>query len=141
MPDNPLAKKLLIKPGNRLLVLNSPGGYLALLGDLPEGAVLDTNPQGAYDVVQAFAHSKADADRLVPIALEALKPGGVLWFCYPKGTSKVKTDVTRDKGCGAMWGRGLGCHRPGFDRWSWSAGRFRPSSDVNSGRRQGASTP
>ena len=28
--------------------------------------------------------------------LDKIEPDSVLWFAYPKGTSKVKTDVNRD---------------------------------------------
>ena len=29
-------------------------------------------------------------------AFSTARPDGLLWLCYPKGTSKVKTDVNRD---------------------------------------------
>ena len=35
--DNPLAKKLLIRSGSRLLVRNAPPGYLEKLAPLPDG--------------------------------------------------------------------------------------------------------
>ena len=134
MADNALAKKLLIKPGHRVLVLNAPDGDAALLGDLPEGASMEASPQGTYDVVQAFAHNRADVDRLTPVALRALRPGGVLWFCYPKGSSKVKTDITRDKGWDAMWSEGwVVIAQVSLDD-TWSAGRFRPLGDVKSSK-------
>ena len=34
----PLAKKLLIKPGNTIAPINAPKNYKALLGELPDGA-------------------------------------------------------------------------------------------------------
>ena len=33
-----------------------------------------------------------------PKAAKALKPESMLWISFPKGTSKIQTDLTRDKG-------------------------------------------
>jgi hypothetical protein len=35
---------------------------------------------------------------LAPQVISALKPESLLWICFPKGTSKTQTDLTRDKG-------------------------------------------
>jgi hypothetical protein len=32
------------------------------------------------------------------MAAKALKPESMLWITFPKGTSKIQTDLTRDKG-------------------------------------------
>jgi hypothetical protein len=37
---SPIAKKLLIKPGMRVMVLNAPGEYFRKLEPLPEGVAL-----------------------------------------------------------------------------------------------------
>ena len=62
----------------------------------------------------------------------ALKLGGLLWFSYPKKSSKVETDITRDVGWDALGSTGL---RPvtqvAIDD-TWSALRFRPVVDVKS---------
>ena len=42
MPDTPLSKKLLIKPGYKLLVLNAPDGYLEMLNPLPDGTEVES---------------------------------------------------------------------------------------------------
>jgi hypothetical protein len=124
--ENPLAKKLLIKPGHRVAVLNGPPGFHDRLADLPERVELATQPDGARDVVLVFVLDSAELDRLAPQALAATKRQGALWVAYPKKTSKVKTDLSRD----VSW-------RPlcdaGFEVVSaisiddvWSALRFRP---------------
>jgi hypothetical protein len=130
MTDTPLQKKLGIKPGQTLLVLHAPEGYLHLLGVLPEGATLSTNAQGTGDFVQVFVRERADVSRTAATAVQALKPGGLLWFSYPKKTSGVKTDITRDHGWDDLLSAGL---RPvtqiAIDE-TWSALRFRPLSEV-----------
>ena len=133
MPESSLAKKLGIKPGQKLLILHAPEGYLRQLGELPEGAVvqtMDEGGEGSYDFVQVFVRNRADVDNFGARAVAALKRGGLLWFSYPKQSSKVETDITRDSGWGSLGTAGL---RPvtqiAVDD-TWSALRFRPTADV-----------
>lgn len=129
MLDAALAKKLRILPGNRLLLLNAPDGYSATLA-LPEGVTVETDPAGAYDVVQLFARTLADVDRDLPAAIAATRPRGMLWIAWPKKTAKLPTDLTRD----TLWPR---VHETGWNGVAaisidetWSALRFRPNDEV-----------
>lgn len=54
--------------------------------------------QGKFDWVQIFVKNKAELDKLAPKAIQALKPESLLWISFPKRTSKIQTDLTRDKG-------------------------------------------
>jgi hypothetical protein len=135
MSATPLAKKLLIRPGNRVLLLNAPDVVRAALAPLPEGMELLTAPGAACDVVLLFARTRAELEPLAPLALAGLREGGVLWGCYPKGSSKVQTDLTRDRGWEVLTSAGWeGVTSVSIDS-TWSATRFRPSSGV--GRRGG----
>jgi hypothetical protein len=134
MNPSPLARKLGIKAGHRVLVTGAPGGYLEELGDLPEGTSLSTQPEGEpYDVVQTFVRDRAAIDEAAPEALGALKPGGLLWFAYPKKTSSIKTDISRDVGWDALTSAGWACIAQLSIDDTWSAGRFRPTADIKRG--------
>jgi len=133
LADTPLSKKLGIKPGYALLILDAPDGYRTRLDPLPAGVRIGTValPDGPFDLVQVFVRSKADVTRHAGAALAALKPGGLLWFAFLKKSAKVQTDVSRDTGWDAL-------HAAGWEIVSviaiddtWSAGRFRPASAVN----------
>jgi hypothetical protein len=65
-------------------------------------------PGEYFDVIQAFVRDRDDVDEMTELVLEALKPGGILWMCYPKRTSKVPTDLTRDDGWYPLDQAGLG---------------------------------
>jgi len=93
-----LAQRLLIRPGDRALVLNPPDGLLQRLTPMAEGAQFVTASEGVHDVVLAFVASRAEIARVAPTALTALRPGGMLWFCYPKKSAGIRTDVDRDHG-------------------------------------------
>lgn len=124
-----LASKLRI-PAGRLLFLNAPIGYVESLSDLPADAQVSTTPQGQFDFVQLFVPDSTAFAELGPQALGAVTYDGLLWVCYPKGGSKVKTDLNRD----VLWrlaeSRGL---RPvaqvSIDE-VWSAIRLRPPEKV-----------
>lgn len=133
---NPLAKKLGIKPGYKALVLNAPEGYVQTLEPMPEGAEVVTAGSGKYDFVQLFVYNKADVDKSGLAAWENLKPGGLLWYTYPKKTGKIKTDITRDVGWEKIIEAGFGPVAMVSLDDTWSAFRFRPNSEVKS--RQGS---
>jgi predicted CoA-binding protein len=94
--DKTVAEKLMIKPGRRVLFVNPPLDYAALLGGLPDGVAVLAGPNEAADVVQVFVASRKELDEELPRLKGALKPNGMLWVTYHKGTSKVKTDINRD---------------------------------------------
>lgn len=98
MSDNPLVKKLKLKPGARAVVVNAPPGYIESLTPLPKGATLLEALDGKFDWIQAFIKDKSQIDALAPTLIESLNPNSLLWICFPKGTSKIQTDLTRDRG-------------------------------------------
>ena len=131
MTISPLARKLLVKPGHRMTVINAPPGYADQLQPLPEGVELVDRPETPVDVVQVFLRDSADLERAAPAAVKAMKPDGLLWVCYPKGGKKAGTDLNRD----ILWERmgkqsGLvGVTLVAVDG-SWSAMRFRAADKV-----------
>jgi hypothetical protein len=102
MPDNPLSKKLKLKPGQRAAIVGAPDGYVEALRPLPEDAELSQQLDGMFDWVQIFVKSQAELERMLPRVRAALKPASLLWIAFPKGTSKIQTDLTRDKGWDAL---------------------------------------
>lgn len=130
MSITPLAKKLRIQPGQRIMVLNAPPGTLEKLGDLPEDVQLMDEPVEELDLVHLFVRNIAELDELGPTAIKLVKFDGVLWISYPKKRSKLETDISRDVGWKIMAENGL---RPvtqvSIDE-TWSSLRFRPVEQV-----------
>ncbi len=120
-----LAKKLLAKPGHRVLLLNAPPGARELLEPLPDGAACDTSPDGVYDLVLWYAAGRTELERLAASALAARKPDGLFWVAFPKGSSRAQTDLTRDRGWDVLNAAGLrGVTLVSVDD-RWSAFRLR----------------
>lgn len=96
MPTKPLAERMHLRAGERLLLVGAPDGYAAALG-APESVEVTNMPEGTFDVIQVFVTTRtaleAEASRLKAL----LNPDGKLWFTYPKGTSKhLSADINRD---------------------------------------------
>ena len=90
-----LARKIKLKPGSKAAVIHAPENYLQ---ELQHDTEVSTALRGKYDWIQVFVRTKADLDVLAPKAASTLKPESILWITFPKGSSKVQTDLTRDKG-------------------------------------------
>ena len=95
---SPLAKKLKLKPGTRAAVIGAPDGYLAHLGPTPDAVVSETLDGGPFDWIQVFVRTSAELGEIVEPLTAAIAPTGHIWISYPKGSSKMQTDLTRDKG-------------------------------------------
>jgi hypothetical protein len=96
MSDKPLSQRLLIKPGKTVLLIDPPPSYEVELGQLPDGVRLTREPYAPVDIIQAFLRDRQALERELPRLKGLLKPGGLLWVTYYKGTAKVKTDINRD---------------------------------------------
>jgi len=85
---------------------------------------------GSFDFVQLFVKNSAELNRYASKAIRAVKHDGMLWICYPKGSSKVDTDLNRDVIWGLVKKHGLlGVSLVSIDN-VWSAMRFRPADQV-----------
>jgi hypothetical protein len=92
----PLLKKLGIKAGTRVLLLNAPAGYLALLGPLPAGVTLLAAPESALDFIQLFSRESAELADWFPRLKAALASAGVLWISWPKRAARIPTDLSEN---------------------------------------------
>lgn len=92
-----LSAKLRIKAGSTLLTLNAPEDFKQSLGKLPEGVSVATSGKN-YQQVHWFLLGKAQLEKEMSKVMKLLKEDVIVWVYYPKGTSKIKTDLSRDKG-------------------------------------------
>lgn len=92
----PLAKKLGIKEGYRVLLVNEPAHYISLFEDMPEvNYVLRPKPE-SVDFIHLFCTSKSNFEKRSLQLKPALKMTGIFWVSWPKGSSKIETDLNRD---------------------------------------------
>lgn len=87
----PLARKLGIAPGSRVLLDGAPAGFAL---ELPDGATLARRAgAGAYDVVLCFCPDRARLARRWPALHPLTTPAGALWIAWPKRASGLATDL------------------------------------------------
>ena len=121
-----LAKKLQIKPEMHGTLRNAPA-------DLTLPALQRPPAEGdPLHYLLVFVHSVADVDRYAADAVAAVAGDGILWFCYPKKSSGVRTDIHRDTGWDALTALGYRPVRQVSIDEIWSALRFRPAALVKS---------
>ncbi|MGH2731053.1 MAG: DUF3052 domain-containing protein [Actinomycetota bacterium] len=88
----PLAKKLGIKKGSRVALVNEPDGFV--LKGLPAGARMYERASEPLDVIVFFAESERHLNRRFTTLARFLEPAGGLWIAYPKTSSPLDSDLT-----------------------------------------------
>ena len=88
MTPSPLLKKLRIQPGQRMLILNPPPGYVESLEPLPEGAQFVSADDGEVDFCHLFVLDRAQLVELLPTALAVCKYDGLLWISYRRAAHR-----------------------------------------------------
>jgi hypothetical protein len=89
----PLAKKLGIKPGTRLVALKAPEGYAALLAPLPVGVSFPKSVNEQVDIVHLFVTSEKVLASQLARTLGALREDAAIWVSWPKKSSGMATEV------------------------------------------------
>jgi hypothetical protein len=92
----PLPKKLGIKAGAVVALVDAPEGFEDTLGELPEDVAVRRQLRGPLDVIVFFTASRAKLQRRIGQLRAALDPAGRLWVAWPKRASGAPTDVTED---------------------------------------------
>ena len=92
----PLVKKLGIKPGCRLAILQAPDDFDATLGELPGQVAVVRQLRTPCDVLLFFTKKRAELEKQFMRLMQNLDPVGGLWISWPKKASGVATDLTED---------------------------------------------
>ncbi len=92
----PLIKKLGIKPGFKIAILNPPAHYRQLIGELPESVTIVDGLNGPLDFISFFTRQSAELADQFPALKQALASNGMLWISWPKKSAKVATDLTEN---------------------------------------------
>jgi hypothetical protein len=134
MPENLLARKLKMKDGQKTLVLNAPAGFMETLKPYP-GTPPETDAgvkNGVYDLVLLFVLNTKEINHFGDSAINALKKDGILWIAYPKLSSGIKSDLTRDEGWTFLDLYGLSAVSSIAIDDTWTGLRFKPATDGKS---------
>jgi hypothetical protein len=93
----PLATKLGIKEGVSFLLVNGPDHYFTLFSDFPENVDLQAELKDeSIDFIHLFVQYQRDLEKFVVENKPLLKKNGTMWVSWPKGKSKIETDLKRE---------------------------------------------
>jgi hypothetical protein len=91
----PLAKKLGLKAGQRVVFMNEPKGFSETLArDVP--GLRNWEKGDAWDYVHLFVATRTELTMFLPRMQRRIAEDGMIWVSWPKKASKVLTDVTED---------------------------------------------
>lgn len=91
---NPLVKKLGMKEGDKILLLNVPDNYAELIDQWPiDVEIVDDSQTDNINFIHYFTQEKKKLVTEFPLLKQKLKKGGGLWISWPKGTSKIPKNL------------------------------------------------
>jgi len=118
--------KLNLKDRKEIAVLNAPASFEPELKALKGVTIRRDAKGGDIDFSLAFVTTQKDVDTLGPQIARKAKGDAVVWFAYPKGSSKkYKSEINRDSGWAVMGEAGFEPVRMVAIDEDWSAVRFR----------------
>ena len=92
----PLAKKLGIKAGFSVSLINAPENYFDLFTDLSGELNFNDDPDLKKDLIHFFTKNSDEYTTKLPLLKTQIKANGIIWVSWPKKASKVVTDITED---------------------------------------------
>jgi hypothetical protein len=100
----PLARKLGIKEGAVVVVVNAPADFADLLGTLPAGVELSAEDgaefeklartPGQIDILHIFANSRDVLFRTLAMVRGLIRQDGAIWVSWYKKAAKLPTEIT-----------------------------------------------
>jgi hypothetical protein len=94
--STPLAKKLGIKEGSRIALVNAPEGFESELGKLPDKAEFVRRVANSLDMILFFVLEERVLAREFAKHARRLVTNGMIWIAWPKKSSGVATDLSFD---------------------------------------------
>ena len=92
--STPLAKKLGIKEGSRIGLVNAPKRFQSELGELPENAEFVARLTNSLDIILFFVLTQRELARDFSKFAKKLVSNGMIWIAWPKKSSGVTTDLS-----------------------------------------------
>ena len=93
----PLPKKLGIKEGSRIAIVNAPKDFESELGELPDNVQFIKRPAKSLDMILFFVLTERALGRDFAKLAARLVANGMLWIAWPKKSSGVATDLSEQR--------------------------------------------
>lgn len=130
---NPIFKKLNYKEQQQIFIVNAPDSFKKDMDEMKHLAAIKSTLSGAKSVefFMAFVTKQKEVDDVTAKVAPLVSGDGVVWFVYPKGTSKkYKCEFNRDNGWAQLGKEGFEPVRMVAIDEDWSALRFRRAEHI-----------
>ncbi len=130
---NAIFKKLNFKNHDKILTINAPEDFKPHVVEISEETTVDLliDPSQKYGFLLLFTPNGDDVEKYAKQAVEHSTEDAVLWFAYPKKSSKkYKSDISRDNGWGPLGNLGYEPVRQVAIDEDWSALRFKHVKNI-----------
>ena len=105
MAQKSMHEKMRLKENDVIAAVNAPKNFEKVLAPLPRGVKISKGIGKTYDFIYWFVKTQTEIGSQLNKIIGAMKDDTLVWTFYPKGTSGIQTDLTRDKGWDAMMKR------------------------------------
>jgi hypothetical protein len=131
---SPIFSKLNLTTQKTIFVLDAPESFRAELSGLADIQIVDNlKSDSKLTFAIIFVSQKTQIDQIAPILAKKAQGDVIVWFAYPKGTSKkYQCDFNRDNGWDSLKGFGFDTVRQVAIDEDWSALRFRRNEFIGS---------
>lgn len=93
----PLAKKIGIKEGSRIALVNEPEDFKSELGVIPDNVQFIKRPAKSLDIILLFVLTERALLRDFAKLAAKLVSNGMIWIAWPKKSSGVTTDLSEPR--------------------------------------------
>ena len=92
----PLARKLGIKEGFKIRLVNQQQYYFQLFDDFPENVSIKTDKKSKKNLIHYFTKEASELIENINSLKNEIELNGIIWISWPKEASKITTDITED---------------------------------------------
>lgn len=128
--ENSFLKKLHIKPGNTVKVIDAPEEAASIFGDIPESVIFNYGGDAGFNVLITFTIMKDQLHQQILNHLKNIDSKTIFWVFYPKKTSKIASDLDLMKSWKELDAFGLGPCASAAVNETWTGLRLKFISEV-----------
>jgi hypothetical protein len=94
--SNPLYKKLGLKEGFTVKLINPPNNYKDLIEPISKQLVFNNKATTDLDFIHFFTNAVKDLERQLPLLKQQIKKNGIIWISWYKQNAKKPTELSEN---------------------------------------------
>ncbi|KIA96469.1 hypothetical protein OC25_01565 [Pedobacter kyungheensis] len=128
--ENSFLKKLQVKPGFKVKIVDAPENAAAIFGDIPADVLMQYQDKADFSALITFSTSKAQLNAQIKDNIGQMDTKTICWVFYPKKTSKIPSDLELMKSWEELSSFGLTPCASAAVNETWTALRLKFISEV-----------